>query len=281
MKLKAHHFVGGRRLRRLAAFTMVEIALALAVIAFALVAIIGVLPAGMSVQRDNRESTLINFDADFLMDALKSGTVGLDDLTNHILSISNSFVFFDVSPTGVVTPSKGVHWIQYTTTNTTSDRSIATASSVLTNGANIIMLLSTPKYIPAPALGGFYSNYVSADFRAITGALADQGASQSARDFSFTYRVYPEIIPYFAANLYMPVTNSPDNGLMPNNYQSNYTQIRLRFRWPILPNGQMGNSRLTFRSGASGFLALRPSLVGGAISNAFIQQGTYVAAGTQ
>src|SRR2546428_5718272 len=34
-------------------FTMIEIAIALAVIAFALVAIIGVLPIGLNVQRDN------------------------------------------------------------------------------------------------------------------------------------------------------------------------------------------------------------------------------------
>jgi len=44
-------------------FTMVEIAIALAVIAFALVAIIGVLPIGMNVQRDNRAETIINQDA--------------------------------------------------------------------------------------------------------------------------------------------------------------------------------------------------------------------------
>jgi len=40
--------VGGRQLR---AFTMIEIALCLAIIGFALVAIIGVLPTGMGVQK--------------------------------------------------------------------------------------------------------------------------------------------------------------------------------------------------------------------------------------
>ena len=40
-----------------AAFTMVEIAICLAIIGFALVAIIGVLPIGMNTQRDNREET--------------------------------------------------------------------------------------------------------------------------------------------------------------------------------------------------------------------------------
>ena len=37
------------------AFTMIEIAICLAIIGIALVAIIGVLPLGMNVQRDNRE----------------------------------------------------------------------------------------------------------------------------------------------------------------------------------------------------------------------------------
>src|SRR6266516_2625531 len=40
-------------------FTMVEIAIAVAVIAFALVAIIGILPAGLQVQKENREDTLM------------------------------------------------------------------------------------------------------------------------------------------------------------------------------------------------------------------------------
>src|SRR5688572_11872570 len=39
------------------AFTMVEIAICIAVIGFALVAIVGVLPIGMQVQKDNREET--------------------------------------------------------------------------------------------------------------------------------------------------------------------------------------------------------------------------------
>jgi len=40
-------------LRNQSAFTLVEIALSIAIIGFALVAIIGVLPAGLNVQREN------------------------------------------------------------------------------------------------------------------------------------------------------------------------------------------------------------------------------------
>src|SRR5665647_1612048 len=53
------------------AFTMVEIAICLAIIGFALVAIIGVLPLGMNTQRDNREETIINQDATVLLEAVR------------------------------------------------------------------------------------------------------------------------------------------------------------------------------------------------------------------
>jgi hypothetical protein len=56
---------------------MIEIAISLAIIGFALVAIVGILPIGMSAQRDNRHETIINQDASVLMDALRNGERGL------------------------------------------------------------------------------------------------------------------------------------------------------------------------------------------------------------
>src|ERR1051325_8877742 len=75
-----------------AAFTMVEIAFSLAIVAFALVAIMGVLPTGMTGQKDNREDTLINNDGTFWTEALRSGSRAIYDLTNYVeeISISNS-----------------------------------------------------------------------------------------------------------------------------------------------------------------------------------------------
>src|SRR6478609_7015064 len=78
-----------RRARGQAAFTMIEIALCLAIIGFALVAIIGVLPTGMGVQKDNREETVINQEAATWMDILRSGSQGHDDLTNYLVGITN------------------------------------------------------------------------------------------------------------------------------------------------------------------------------------------------
>src|SRR5436309_6880874 len=74
------------------AFTMVEIALCLGVIAIALVAIIGVLPTGVRVQKDNREDTVINQEGLLWLEAIRSGAQGLDYLTNYVdtITISNS-----------------------------------------------------------------------------------------------------------------------------------------------------------------------------------------------
>ena len=52
---------------------MAEIAISLGVIAFALIAIVGILPSGLNVQRDNREETIVNQDARLLLAAIKSG----------------------------------------------------------------------------------------------------------------------------------------------------------------------------------------------------------------
>src|SRR5512138_2419690 len=85
--------VGNRRGRRgcgglaESAFTMIEIAISLAVIAFALVAIIGILPTGMNVQKDNRQETVINQDVSVFLNAIRGGARGADDLTNYVTSI--------------------------------------------------------------------------------------------------------------------------------------------------------------------------------------------------
>ena len=143
---------------------MVEIAFSLAIIGFALIAIIGVLPAGMTVQRDNREQTVINLDAAFLMDAIRNGAQGQNDLTNYILSITN--ISTPYSPSGV---------------QTGASIPVSYGPAQLTNGAIIVGLLSTPKYYVSNPSQGFISNSVTACFRAINGPAVDQGSSPTAR----------------------------------------------------------------------------------------------------
>src|SRR4051812_46255608 len=73
-----------RLIRTRSAFTMIEIAISIAIVGFALVAIMGVLPTGMQVKKDNREDTVINEDAGIFLDATRSGSKGLDQLTNFV-----------------------------------------------------------------------------------------------------------------------------------------------------------------------------------------------------
>src|SRR6266851_5222324 len=84
--------------RAVAAFTMVEIAISLGVIAIALVAILGVLPTGVRVQRDNREDTILNQEGMFWVEAIRSGSRGLYYLTNYVdmitLRTANATVVF-------------------------------------------------------------------------------------------------------------------------------------------------------------------------------------------
>src|SRR4051812_10490208 len=77
------------------AFTMIEIAIAVDVIAFALVAIIGVLPAGLQVQKENREDTLLAQDGTYFMEAIRSGPTGLDELTNFVTKIDVGGVVYN------------------------------------------------------------------------------------------------------------------------------------------------------------------------------------------
>src|ERR1043165_8604376 len=76
MKLRAQ--------QRQAGFTMMEIAIAIGVIAFALIAIIGVLPSGMHMQRDNRQDTIINQDGAYLLEAMRSSAQGIPDLYTFV-----------------------------------------------------------------------------------------------------------------------------------------------------------------------------------------------------
>ena len=80
MKLRAQHQAG---------FTMMEIAIAIGVIGFALIAIMGVLPTGMHIQRDNRQDTIINQDGAYILEAMRSAARDIPDLHTFVESYTN------------------------------------------------------------------------------------------------------------------------------------------------------------------------------------------------
>ena len=250
-----------------AAFTMIEIALSLAVIGFALVAIIGILPFGMNVQRENREETIVNQDASMWMEAIRSGAQGMDDLTNYVLVITNAWTDYDVRKRVIDSRVYG-----FTPTNTDPQG----LRMELTNGFRIIGLLSTPKYINLPN-GSYRSNFVVAHIRALSGTANEKFPQDNleARSMGLTYRMVSEITT-FGSPVSGSVTNNAwdptwvNYAAYPTNtveYNSRYNyalyssqlhslyDIRLLFRWPVLPGGRVANTgRQVYRSSASGTL---------------------------
>jgi prepilin-type N-terminal cleavage/methylation domain-containing protein len=267
---------GMSALRRQSGFTMVEIAISLAVIGIALVAIIGVLPIGMNTQRDNREETLINQDATVLMEAIRGGARGLDDLTNYVYAITNYQTLYPNLTTVTFGWTNG-------------------APSILTNGANIVGLLSTPEYtdssgLPIPTLiYGGYSNHVVAYVHSISGPAVEKPPQNNdiVVGDSFGYRVLCVNAPvatdtnifinlwqsqpysigaqvmynwsYWQATANTSASDKPSQSSIwakisfyPLELAANLHELRLTFLWPQQPNGTLGPGRQTFRTMVAG-----------------------------
>ena len=262
---------------------MIEIAISLAVIGIALVAIIGVLPIGMNVQKDTREETVIDQDATVFTEALRDGASSRfgADLTNYIYAITNFQTVYN--PT-----ANPVNPIGYKNT-------------YFTNNARILGLLSTPEYTDkngAPIdnlslfTGNFTGNYnynsnhVVAYVRSISGPAVEKPPqdNQILQQDSFSYKIIFDNVPV-AVNT-PPVWQNRsynigdevlNNGifwrataitggsdvpgpLSPKWSRDSYIQqltanlheLRLTFLWPLLPSGNTGAGRQTFRTMVGG-----------------------------
>jgi type II secretory pathway pseudopilin PulG len=247
---------------------MIEIAISLAVIGFALVAIIGILPTAMNVQKDNRQETIINQDNSVFMNAIRNGERGLDDLTNSVLAITNYWQAFN--PRGAPVPP--AHISGYTYTVSSSDGALSNPQYPITNGLRIVGLLSRPKIIPQ-AGGAYISNHVVAFVRSMSGAASEKApqTNSTMQDFALSYKLISEVIPY-GTNFFNPdwtnypplVGKSPEwlarsnYSILVSNLQLNLHELRLTYRWPILPNGNSGPGRQVFRTTVSGFLQPNP-----------------------
>jgi hypothetical protein len=219
---------------------MIEIAFCLAIVAFALVAIMGVLPTGMTVQRDNREDTIVNNDANFWLESLRSGSRGLNDLTNYVDAI-------------IITNTSGQVRIYNNT---------FAADSQIVSGEQIVGLLLTPKYTNNGATR--VTNTVIARVRAINGPAIEKG--NPLNEFTFRYEFRPELVslsptPDGEAS-YFDWSNaeSKNVGVHDVNVMSNWHHLRLTFRWPLFQQGTnwgVGRNRRTVRTAVSGQMVMR------------------------
>jgi prepilin-type N-terminal cleavage/methylation domain-containing protein len=144
-------------------FTMMEIAISLAIIGIALVAIIGVLPIGMNAQQDNRQETIIGQDASVLVEDIRNGALGANELTNYVYAITNYWVQYNANGSLGLTGVNGYTYAAASVPNT-----YPLLGEPLTNGANIVGLLSTPEFIIAngpnagnPTANIYTQNYFS------------------------------------------------------------------------------------------------------------------------
>ena len=237
-----------------AGFTMIEIAICLAIIGFALVAVILVLPYGMSAQRDNREETIISEDASILLETIRSGSHGADDLTNYVYAITNFWTSYGAD--GLIAAKGSDHF----TYNTAVFDGNSVPFFSLTNGANIIGLLSLPEFadgyygrpISYPFGVSYTSNHVYAYIRSLSGLAAEKPPQNNSIMLGDT-------LTYRLLSVNAPVAVDTNNALTPFARQlaANQRELRLTFRWPVLPNGKVvdnGSSPQTFRTSIAGQL---------------------------
>jgi len=238
------------------AFTMVEIAISLAIIGFALVAIIGVLPIGMTVQKDNREETIINQDATVFINAIRNGARGLDDLTNYVTAIIQETTQYPYPSINGKPAGSFTNWFNYTNSSLGQQFS-------LTNGFRIVGLLTTPKYLPVTQgrQNWLYVNHVVAYVRSMSGAASEKppppspkpaSVSDLASSFSFSYRLTSEVTPYWT-NYFDPswvavgqAGLGPADFIARSNFlmvassvQANLHDLRLAFAWPFTAQGTL------------------------------------------
>lgn len=232
--IKLHHCRVPRR-RAAAGFTLVEIAIALGVIGFALVAIIGILPAGLEVQRDNRSETIVNQDATFWMEAIRNGATGVDDLTNHVENIqivewddifartaiiSSNYYTFQGGPAGYL------------------------------NGSNIIGLLTTRAANPRFEVRALVSS--------ISGSASEKGPGSADREVGFRYRMNVDIYtpgtnaPAFSEiSVNQPIVeppNGPGDILGPADVMEHLYEVRLSLSYPVVNENRLAPRRQVFRS---------------------------------
>jgi hypothetical protein len=191
----------------------------------------------------------------------------MDDLTNYVVVITNAWTDYDARKRVIDSKVYG-----FTPTNTDPP----SLQLTLTNGFRIIGLLSTPKYINGQN-GSYRSNFVVAHFRSFSGTLNEKFPQDNpaAREMGLTYRVVSEITT-FGSPVSGSVTNNAWDYTWANfaDYPTNTVEhdarynyalyssqlrslhdIRLLFRWPVLPGGRIANTgRQVYRSSASGNL---------------------------
>ncbi len=242
-----------RGTNRESGFTLVEVALSLAIVGFAVVAIIGVLPSGIQVQKENREDTIIQQDGLYILEAIRSGARGIDELTNFVERV--------IITNWVRGANRPLPTTEYITA------SGAGSGRRITNSQELVALLSTPKLI-VNNRGEVMTNIVVAHARAITGVASEKSVrNANVKEFAFRYQIRSEVVPFLPLpeQLAAP-TNSLLHGEQARlaDLRRNLYEVRLTVSWPLFQQGgrlNIGSNRRTFRTMVSGAVDPRDALL--------------------
>jgi type II secretory pathway pseudopilin PulG len=247
-------------------FTMIEIAIALGVIGFALVAIIGILPAGLNVQKEAHQDSIISQDGPFFLEAIRNGGL-VNDTNRYGLAVGTNRIV-----TSLDFLTNYIDYITITTNGTTNGITYSTTvNGGLLNGQQILGLLSTPEYYytpfsATPSHQCYQTNFVYARVRGLSGPAMEQNGSNSM--VAFRYYMFVEVDPYDYFSVDSYDFNAYSNNPTGIDYLTRLTrarqepyifdnlyEVRLKFMWPVSSvGGQAGPGRQTFRCIVSGQL---------------------------
>ena len=243
-------------------FTMTELALCIAVVSVALVAIIGVLPTGLTVQRHNREDTIVTEDGKVLMNAIRTASTNAANLLPQFDFILWERYRGDAFGERVATPEfrrsfRTVYWDESAKLTAMG----YTPPIVLTNVTQIVSLMSMPRYVSENDV--LYINVVRAQVRAISGALTEKsirpqpnpaasgpdGLTLDQRnEFAFRYLVTSEVTDVPIASVGSSVSQALATA-------QQIHELALTFQWPVVVRAdqtverlRVGNNRRVYRS---------------------------------
>jgi len=185
---------------------MIEIALCLAIIGFALVAILGVLPSGARMQEDTRGEAIIDQDAKYILDAIRAGPICPTEtmLVSRIDQLGTSDRIYLVSMTSSGTK---VNQIQLPVGGRTDS-----------NLVNMLTVFGTDRR-------NGITNRLELLMRSLSGpATMEAGV---ASDLAFRYKLTAWVEPYFHTDV---VTLDP--GPLVSLYTNLYL-LRLAYEWPV------------------------------------------------
>lgn len=227
--------------RGLAGFTLLEIAVSLAVIGFAIVAVIGVLPTGLNIQRDTRERTVILQDATYFLEALRQGPRGTNDLLGNVEQI----------------------WVAYSQGENVPPRvEQLQRNKDYKTDAEVVELLTLPR-------AGKYGDhlYSVALVRSLSGSASEKGgvSSEDGR-IAFSYFVRTEVVPITSVPTQAFTTTEkldPRENLhrtrQSQRFANSLNEVKVTMMWPPAPpvytHGWVPRNEITLRTYFSGSLS--------------------------